>query len=51
VSCFTLLEVAGDRAVTGDVALDPAWGAVFGTTLVLYVIVLVLKTRTRVLTV
>jgi protein-S-isoprenylcysteine O-methyltransferase Ste14 len=49
VACFTALDLAGDFAYTGRLALDPVWGIAFAATTVLCVVLRTLKHRTRLL--
>ena len=49
VACFTVLEVVGDFAYTGRLALDPVWGVAFAATAVLCGVLRALKHRTRLL--
>lgn len=47
VASFTVLDLAGDYADTGRLALDPVWGVAFAATTVLCGVLRTLKHRTR----
>ena len=49
IASLTALEVAGDYAYTGHLALDPVWGTALGATLVVCLAVRAIKHRTRLL--
>jgi protein-S-isoprenylcysteine O-methyltransferase Ste14 len=49
VCVFTVVEVAGEYVVTGQLEFDPLWRAIFGAGLLVYVLVRALKKHTRLL--
>ena len=49
VACFAVLDTIGESRVRGELTVDPFWVTLFVVTLVLYVTLIVLKKRTRLL--
>jgi hypothetical protein len=47
IATFAVLEVVSDFAATGSFEWDPVWGAIFGTSLVIYLVLRTLKRQTR----
>jgi protein-S-isoprenylcysteine O-methyltransferase Ste14 len=51
VASFTALELASESIVQRELYLDPLWSALFGTALVTYLVLLLLRKRTTLLNV
>jgi protein-S-isoprenylcysteine O-methyltransferase Ste14 len=49
VACFAVLDAIGETRVRGELTVDPFWAALFSVTLLLYVTLIALKRRTRLL--
>ena len=49
VTCFAVLDAIGESRVRGELTIDPFWATLFGVTLVLYLTLIALKRRTRLL--
>lgn len=49
VATFAVLEVVSDYAATGGFQWDPVWAGIFGTSLVIYLVLRTLKHQTRLL--
>ena len=49
VACFAVLDTIGESRVRGELSVDPFWVTLFAITLALYVTLIVLKKRTRLL--
>jgi protein-S-isoprenylcysteine O-methyltransferase Ste14 len=49
IAAFTILEVAGDYVVEGKIEIDPVWAGIFLFGLAVYLLLLTLKKKTRLL--
>ena len=49
VACFAVLDAIGESRVRGELTVDPFWAVLFGITLVLYLTLIAVKRRTRLL--
>jgi protein-S-isoprenylcysteine O-methyltransferase Ste14 len=49
VATFTFLEIFGDYIIYGSILIDPLWAAVFGAGLITFILLVLLKRRTKIL--